>query len=192
MTLWARLARGVRGVLCDYRLNWIYASPSRMGPVVLPPGLEARPLASADLGHFARSADAQARKVPGYHESGASGFVLAEWGRAPLGAAHYCGRDRYPHDAIWPLASDQLALVDIVMLPEARGRGLAAPLIAAATGQALADGGQGSAICFIWWNHRASLRAFRRAGWRAIGFSVELTMRSGRIRHWRTGWGRGG
>ncbi len=151
-----------------------------------------RPLTDADLDHFGRSADVQARKVQGYTGSGAWGFVLAELGGAPLGAVHFTGRDCYAHDDIWPLRADQLALVDIVMLPDARGRGLAAPLIAAATAQVLGRGGQASAICFIWWNHRASLRAFGRAGWRAIGFSIELTRRSGRVHHWRTGWGRGG
>ena len=185
-----RLKRTVRLVLGDYRLNWIYASPPGAGSISLPPGVELRRLTAADLDHVAGEADPQVRKLAGYARIGALGYVLAAGQSEPLSIAHFVDAARYDHRSIWPLRADQLALVDIVTLPRARGRGHAARLIAAATPRALATDGHVRAICFIWWNHRASIRAFRRAGWRAVGFSVELAGRGGRVRSWRARWRR--
>ena len=190
MTLNTRLGRGIRRLVGDYRLNWVYASPRGSEPIRLLPGLVVRPSLAADLDHAASSDDAQARKAADYARGGATGFVLAEQEGAPLGIVHFADRAHYAHDSVWPLRADQLALLDIVMVPAARGQGHAAGLIATATplALALATSGQVGAICFIWWNHRASLRAFRRAGWRALGFSAEVTTRDGHARRLRVRW----
>ncbi len=188
MSFAARLSGCVRWLVADYRLNWILAAPVRADPVVLPPGLEVRPLTPADLAVFAQDDDPQVRKIASYSASGADGFVLAEVGRGALGVVHFCDGDRYAHASTWPLRADQLALIDIVTLPVARGQGHAARLIAAATPPAVTARGKVGAICFIWWNHHASLSAFRRAGWRAKAFSVELVTRRGRIRSFRVKW----
>lgn len=188
MTAAARIGRAVRRFVRDYRLNWVYAAPTPGRTVTLPPGLEVRALVAADLDHAARSRDAQVRKVPDYAGIGASGFVLASRELAPLGMVHFADAAHYAHETVWPIKADQLALLDIVIMPEARGQGHAARLIATATPLALAASGQTGAICFIWWNHRASLRAFRRAGWRALGFSAEVTTRDGHAHRLRLRW----
>ena len=188
MTPAARIGWTVRRFVRDYRLNWVYASPTRGETIALPPGLEVRPLAAADLVHAARSDDAQIRKVPDYAGSGALGLVLASSNSTPLGVVHFVDTAHYAHETVWPLRADQLALLDIVIAPEARGHGHATRLIATATPLALATSGQAGAICFIWWNHRASLRAFQRAGWRALGFSAEVTTRDGRAHCLRLPW----
>lgn len=188
MSVAAWLASGARHLVRDYRINWIYSSPSCEKLAELPRGLTVRALVPADFPHIASSPDAQVRKAGSYAHDMAAGWVLVGEGAGLLAVAHFVGRERYAHASTWPLGDDQLALVDIVVFPAARGQGHATRLIVAATPLALASGARTDAICFIWWNHRASLRAFRRAGWRAVGLSIELVTRSGRLRCLRAEW----
>jgi RimJ/RimL family protein N-acetyltransferase len=46
-------------------------------------------------------------------------------------------------------------------------------LIRAATRRYLTEGRR-RMIAFIWWSNTPSLRAFKKAGWKRIGFSMEL------------------
>lgn len=184
MRLTALLARAAHRLLRDYQLNWIYAAPARpVAPAM--DGLRLRPMQPSDLAVAERSADIQVRKLLGYPGSGAQGLVLADGRGEPLCVAHFVDRARYGYPEVWPLGEDQLALIDIVTLPEARGRGHAARLIGASTRALLGEGGRTGAICFIWWNHRASIRAFRRAGWRPIGFSARIVTHANRARQFR-------
>lgn len=174
------LARMVFG---DYRLNWVLRSacPPVLAPV-LPAGTVVRRITAEDRVLIGRDDNPRFRDSPG--DVGTASFVLVA-DRAPRCVAQFVAPADYRDATIWPLAPDSLALVNIVTRADSRGRGFAPLLIAAATTLA----GGGPAICFIWWNHHASLRAFRRAGWRRIGFSVELTSHKGRIwrRHIRLG-----
>lgn len=177
------LGRLARTAVRDYRLNWVLRSPDAPAALVLAAGVQVRRLTVADREAISRAADAKFRGSIAWTRAGAEGFVLVRDGR-PCCVAHFVGPATYQDGAIWPLMPGELALIDIVTNSADRGRGAASLLIASATPAALADAGQpGPAICFIWWNHQASLRAFRRAGWRRIGFSVEVTGRRGRV--WR-------
>lgn len=177
------LGRLARTAVRDYRLNWVLRSPDVPLPPVLTAAVQVRRMAAADREAIGRAADARFRASVNWTRAGADGFVLVRDGR-PCCVAFFVGPERYHDRAIWPLPPGQLALIDIVTNSADQGQGAASRLIAAATPAALADAGQpGPAICFIWWNHQASLRAFQRAGWRRIGFSVEVTGRRGRV--WR-------
>lgn len=177
------LARLARTRVHDYRLNWILRSPDRALARDLPTTMQVRRARAADGVAIGATADAKFRASMAAAQADAGAFVLTRDGR-PCGIAFFVDRDDYRDDGIWPLASGELALTDIVTNHADRGQGVASRLIAAATPMALADAHRpGPAICYIWWNHAASLRAFRRAGWRRIGFSIEVTGRCGRV--WR-------
>lgn len=182
-TLSGLMGRLARTAVRDYRLNWVLRSPDTPVAPDLSGQWLIRRMQPGDADAIGRVADAKFRASVAWTQAGADGFVLLRDGR-PCCVAHFVGPDSYEDRGIWPLAPGELALIDIVTDSADRGRGAAPLLIAAATPAALADAGQpGPVICFIWWNHHASLRAFRRAGWRRIGFSVELTGRRGRV--WR-------
>lgn len=181
LTGWiARLAHTqVRG----YRLNWILRSPDTPVASERMAAVEVRHVTTADSQMIGRTADAAFRASMASAHPDASNFVLTRNGR-PCGVAFFVGPDKYKNQSVWPLAPGQLALIDIVTNSADQGQGVASRLIASATPEALAEAHlPGPAICFIWWNHRASLRAFHRAGWRRIGFSIEVTGLRGRV--WR-------
>lgn len=178
------IARVARAIVGDYRLNWVLRSPAVPACSALPNGMVVRRITDADRAMIAHDPDPKFRASPGFARIGANGFVLLDAGKVCC-ITQFAGPEAYAYLLVWPLAGDQLALLDLVTRRASQGRGLATLLIGAATYLALYESGKQSAICFIWWNHHASLRAFRRAGWRRIGFSVELTSRRGRVIRWR-------
>jgi RimJ/RimL family protein N-acetyltransferase len=171
----------VRLVVHDYRLNWVYASTGSQPVLPLPARLDFAPLDGAGLLHIRAANDLQFRKALGYDRLGADGYVLAQDG-IPCCVAHFVDLARYENATIWPLRSDEVALLNIVTDEPAQGRGYAAVLISNAT-PAMLSTHFTRAIAFIWWNHRASLHAFERAGWQRVGFSVELIGRHGTACH---------
>lgn len=177
----ALLRRAARAVFADYRLNWVLRSPAVPPSLPLSPAMRVRALTASDRARLRTEPDPKLRNSAG-QAAGARGFALDEAGALRC-VAHYVALDGYTDAAIWPLYPNELALTDIVTRPADRGRGLAPLLIANATPSALAEAAAASAICFVWWNHHASLRAFDRAGWRWIGFSIEVTTKGGRT--WR-------
>ncbi|WP_404369766.1 hypothetical protein AB5I39_00135 [Sphingomonas sp. MMS24-J45] len=173
--------RLVRHVVHDYRLNWIFASDAT-GPVPkLPEEIDFAPLDDTALQRIATTTDPQFRKVLGYERIGASGFLLSKHGE-PLSAAHFVDQSLYENATIWPLGPDEAALLNVVTLDAAQGYGYAPILIAHATAAMLSPRYR-RAIAFIWWNHRASLCAFTRAGWHRIGFSIGIVGKNGAVRH---------
>lgn len=158
-------------LIADYRLNWIYASsgiPEATGPEVV----EAAPE------HYGAIAESLTPKVKGslsYARQGLPGMVLLENGR-PASVAHFARPEQYSRHATWPLRTNEVALVDIATEQSERGRGLAVSLIRGATRRYL-EAGADRVLAFIWWTNTPSVRAFRKAGWRRIGFSAEWQWR---------------
>lgn len=173
--------RLVRHLVHDYRLNWVYASTGSEDVLPLPANLDFARLGDGGLLQIAAVPDLQFRKALGYDRLGAAGYMLAQDG-VPLSVAHFVDLARYENASVWPLRTDETALLNIVTHETAQGRGYAPILISNAT-QAILSTHFRRAIAFIWWNHRASLRAFDRAGWRRVGFSLELIGKHGRVRH---------
>ena len=173
--------RLVRHVVRDYRLNWVLASSGAEPLLPLPAALDFMPLDEASLQTIAATADIQFRKSVGYDRIGATGYLLSKQGE-PLSAAHFVDLTRYENATIWPLGTDEVALLNIVTQDAAQGLGYAPILIAHATAAMLSPRYR-RAIAFIWWNHRASLRAFKRAGWHRVGFSVGIVGKGGTERH---------
>ena len=164
-------AKALFGRLLDeYRLNWIVASPPE-DPGIGPDALTVRALDEDARHALDTSPTPKVRASLKFSEAGFEGLALAD-GPALLSVAHFATPANYDRHDTWPLRDGEYALVDIVTEEEARGQGHAATLIRAATrhyGSRL--------IAYIWWTNHPSLRAFRSAGWRRIGFSFE----------WRTG-----
>ena len=177
----AVMKRLVRKVVQDYRINWVLASDTVPQPNALPDQLSLARLDDAALQRIAATADPKFRKAIGYDRIGATGYALLKQDE-PLSVAHFVDIARYENATIWPLGADEVALLNIVTHDAAQGFGYAPILIAHATAAMLSPRYR-RAITFIWWNHRASLRAFARAGWHRVGFSIGIVGRNGKVRH---------
>jgi hypothetical protein len=168
------VGRTLRRIVADYRLNWIYA-PTLAVPVQLPAGLSFAALREHQFNLIARSPYPEVRQALSYQLHDADGYILLRDGE-PVCVAHFAGTAAYEHSSTWPLRPDGQALVDIVTATSARGFGYAPLLIAAASRDIVPRASE--VFAFIWWTHRASRKAFHKAGWRPIGFSVEVDLRN--------------
>lgn len=80
---------------------------------------------------------------------------------------------RYRARNFWPLEENEAKLVQLIVLPEMRGRGVARGLIEFATRDMFRLGFK-HAYARIWWSNKPSLRVFERAGWRRMATVMEI------------------
>jgi GNAT superfamily N-acetyltransferase len=90
-----------------------------------------------------------------------------------IGVCFYWYGKRYESRNFWPLRNCEAKLVQIVSLPDFRGRGVARTLIGASF-RAMDQRGFRRAFARIWHSNVASLRAFERAGWVRIALVIEV------------------
>jgi hypothetical protein len=155
----------------EYRINVIYASRSE--PTQNRSHLydAIYPVSNAYYAALANSPTAKMRNSAGFYESGLDGFVIEQDGRLVC-VAHFADQARYDRAQTWPLAKTEMALMDIATEEVMRGNSLAVRLICSATEMYL-NQGKRRVIAFIWWSNTPSVRAFKKAGWYRIGFSIE-------------------
>lgn len=89
------------------------------------------------------------------------------------GACFYWHGKRYLQRNFWPLSKGEAKLVQIVTIPEMRGRGVARQLIAGSY-QQMRKAGFTRVYARIWHSNTPSIRAFQRAGWQRIALVVEI------------------
>ncbi len=164
----------------DYRINWIFASPTETKSSSGKLNDVAVAITAGHRQILANSLTAKMRGSVSFNKSGLDGYVIEQFGQ-PLCVAHFADCARYDRAGTWPLAADEMALMDIATEEEMRGRGLAVRLISATT-KLLLEQDKRRLIAFIWWSNTPSVRAFKKAGWRRIGLSIEIL----RASKWRS------
>lgn len=162
------IKKAVGLIFQDYRINYIYASPAGQAPVAG----EIAELSPDLIEQLAASGTAKVRGSATFSKAGLRGYAVVEAGQ-PVCVVHLAETSHYDRAATWPLRPGEAAIMDIATEEAARGRGLAVQLIAAVTARYLRQG-RSRIIAFIWWSNTPSVRAFGKAGWRRIGFSVEV------------------
>lgn len=161
-------------LVSEYRINWIYASPTFR--VADPPLVHLHP--SGDwLAALDHSPTPKMRNAAKFARVGLAGLVVVERDR-PVSAAHFATAAQYDRGSTWRLGRAEIALMDIATEESERGKGHAVRLVRAAT-HSYQNLGCPRLIAFIWWTNRPSVAAFAKAGWRRIGLSVEFC-RNGR------------
>ena len=90
-----------------------------------------------------------------------------------VGVCFYWYGDRYRTRNFWPLSNDEAKLVEIIVKPEVRGRGIATKLVRFSALE-MAWRGYTGLYARIWHSNIPSIRAFERAGWRRIAFVAEI------------------
>lgn len=168
----ALLRTAVQPVVGDYALNRIYR---REAGCPLPPlrdGWRILPMDDAALAVLRAHPDPKVRKSASFARNGVFGFALWDHDRL-AGTVFFEDRTTYYNDALWTLAQDEAALIDLLTLPEHRGRGVAPLLIAYGTNAMFARGMR-ALIAWIWWTNHPSIRAFEKAGWSYIAFVTQM------------------
>lgn len=90
-----------------------------------------------------------------------------------VGLCFYWYGERYLKRNFWPLADGEAKLVQIISLPEMRGRGVATALIKSSF-QDMIEKGFSRMYARIWHSNSPSIRAFERAGWARIALVLEI------------------
>lgn len=159
-------------ILGEYAAYYIYAcscdadAPSR--------AVAGLPFRFEEIGESAisRSRDALIREQAYYAGPGSHVYACLEDDRIVALCFYWFG-ERYLKRNFWPLADNEAKLVQIISLPEFRGRGIAAALINASL-RDMNGKGFGRAYARIWHSNTPSIRAFERAGWRRIALVIEI------------------
>jgi RimJ/RimL family protein N-acetyltransferase len=86
----------------------------------------------------------------------------------------------------WPLSAGEAKLVQLIVLPELRGRGIARDLVRFATDDMFHRGFK-RIYSRIWWSNTPSLNVFEHAGWQRVATVIELCI-PGRRRPLRLQW----
>ena len=116
-----------------------------------------------------------AREQYGYAGEGSHLFAYKEQGEVLAVCAFWHGQ-RYAQRGFWPLKDKEAKLVQVIVDPRARNRGLAERLIRCGSRKLMQEYGFARCYARIWHNNHPSIRAFEKAGWEetAIVYNVEL------------------
>lgn len=159
------------GLFEDYRINWIYASAAGDAESGNQPD-SIHIISGEDVHALEASSTPKVKNSVSFNKAGLEGYVLTENGKI-ASVAHFADAAHYDRAGTWPIAQDEVALMDIATEEQAKGKGHAARLIAYAT-RLYRQSGKRRLIAFIWWSNKPSIRAFTKAGWKRIGFSFEI------------------
>lgn len=119
-----------------------------------------------------RSPDALIREQAGYAGPGSHAYACFDGDRI-VGLCFYWFGERYLKRNFWPLADGEAKLVQIVSLPEIRGRGVATTLIKSSF-QDMSEKSFSRSYARIWHSNMPSIRAFERAGWMRVALVIEI------------------
>lgn len=158
------LKRAARWLFGDYAAYFIYSigpqDRSALRAEDRPDTLQFVPLTS-DI-HFSGS-DPLIAEQQWYGGEDSYGYACID-GTQVVGVCYFWTGDRYRTRNFWPLKSNEAKLVQVVVAPETRGRGVATSLIRFAADSMLEDGFE-RLYARIWVTNAPSIRAFERAGW---------------------------
>lgn len=128
--------------------------------------------AIVDKAQIAASGDPSIVERASYHGSETHAYAALQ-GTRIVSVCYFWYGARYRRRNFWPLGDHEAKLVEIVTVPEIRGQGAATHLIAYAADDMLRKGFH-RLYARIWHSNKASLKAFRRAGWGRVATVVEL------------------
>lgn len=169
MELFKKLARMFFG---EYSAYCIYSQSTEAALHVRPEAEGKFSVRQVDESAIRDSSDSLIREQAEYAGPGSCAYACFDGDRI-VGLCFYWFGSRYLQRNYWPLAEGEVKLVQIVSIPEMRGRGVATRLIASSF-QDLVQKGFRRAYARIWHSNTPSRRAFERAGWKKIALVVEV------------------
>lgn len=161
-----------RILLGDYSIYYIYSQSLKDLPSLSPIKAQVFKFGPVDQEAVKSSADPLIQEQAGYHGTGCHAYACFD-GERIAGICFYWFGERYRQRNFWPLNDGEAKLVQIITLPEMRGRGIASALIAFAS-RDMKQKGFSRLYARIWHSNKPSLLAFERAGWARIARVVEM------------------
>lgn len=108
------------------------------------------------------------------HYAGPGSHVYACFDESRIvGICFYWFGVRYLERDFWPLADGEAKLVQIISLPDMRGRGVATAIIGSSSNDMLKKDYR-RLYARVWHSNTPSARAFERAGWKRIALVIEI------------------
>jgi GNAT superfamily N-acetyltransferase len=159
----AALKKLAGAVLGDYSIYCLYSRVTGGAASAGTPAPAALRCVPIDEAALQQAGDALLLDQLGDLGSGARGYACLEEERI-VGVCFYWFGERYRQRNYWPLAEGEAKLVQIIGLPDQRGRGIAARLIRSSSEDML-RGGFGRLFARIWHSNTPSRLAFESAGW---------------------------
>jgi len=163
--------RFARLILGEYSLYFVYRSPSAPLPLEAAEFL-VREVGSSELEGMSEE---WLQDQLWYGGSQSTCYGCFEAGSL-TGVCFYWYGERYAARGFWPLAEDEAKLVQILVSPEMRGRGIARALITESA-NGMRRKGFHRMFARIWHSNHPSRRAFDGAGWVRIALVVEVRQR---------------
>jgi GNAT superfamily N-acetyltransferase len=159
-----------RAVLGDYAIYHIYSAPRALHVL----SNERREFSCAPLERAQAEASDEPllRQQAGFFGVGAHAYGCWYQGRL-VGLCVYWFGDRYRTRNFWPLEDGEAKLVQVVVVPQVRARGVASWLIAQSR-EHMQGRGFGRMFARIWHSNVPSLRAFQNAGWGRVATVLEV------------------
>lgn len=161
-----------RILLGDYAIYRIYSRTAGQETSPQSKALAGLRCIGIDQQTIEASADPLIRDQAGYAGTGAFAYACFD-GERIVGICFYWFGERYLQRNFWPLADGEAKLVQIITLPDMRGRGIARALIAGSSELMQAKRFRGL-YARIWHSNTPSLLAFERAGWSRVATVIEI------------------
>jgi RimJ/RimL family protein N-acetyltransferase len=161
-----------QSVFGAYQINRLYQLDSTPGYPKAAPELEFGEIGPREIKDLRAHEQQSVRKSAGYAGEGMHGFYVRHQGEL-ASVAFYAEHSVFENEVVVPLRPSEAGLVELITLPEHRGKGMA-PLVISYASAAMFERGFSPLVSWLWWTNSASQRAFEKAGWRFIGMSVQL------------------
>ena len=166
--------RLAKGMLSDYSIYRIYSSSEGGAGQPLPDGAGGLAVREIDGIGLASDPSPLISEQSGYAGPGSHAYACFDGDRV-AGVCFYWFSERYEKRNFWPLAEGEAKLVQIVVIPEMRGRGVATRLIASSF-QDMQRKNFHRAFARIWHSNAPSLKAFQKAGWKYVALVIEFSL----------------
>lgn len=162
----------IRLVLGQYAAYFIYTNVAEKALALEAKSLSTFKVFPVNLAAIAASAEPLIREQIGYAGPDSYAYACFDQERM-VGVCFYWFGQRYRTRNFWPLQKDEAKLVQIIALPEMRGRGIATMLITQSC-QDMRAKGFTRTFARIWHSNTPSIRAFDRANWVRIALVLEI------------------
>lgn len=159
-------------VLGEYSAYYVYAQSAQGAKHAATQITSTFSVRKMDASMIRSHADATIKEQADYAGIEAHAYACFDDERI-VGVCFYWFGNRYLQRNFWPLAAGEAKLVQIISLPEMRGRGVATTLVAQSCRDMMQRGFH-QTYARIWHSNTPSLRAFERAGWRRIALVIEI------------------
>lgn len=159
------LARGLLGEYAAYHV----LSRDREGA---PAPVSAYRVVAVDRAAIEASSDPLIQEQAGYAGEGAFAYACMH-GEQIVGLCFYWHGERYLKRNFWPLKEGEAKLVQIITLPQMRGKRVAGTLIATSSAD-MFNRGFNKMYARVWHSNEPSLRAFAGAQWKRCASVVEV------------------